>query len=177
MKRIIIISALLAAAAMAPPAALAHEQGDGVLRITLKLPVNFANPTPACPQGIATYRLAARETFGHGANCLGNSIPLTCPTGSTAFLCQIVPAHIKLRLPGGTIRSWRGRIHETWTCVDAACATISIFQQWQGHISSATRRFDDLTGGSMTGGGTAVVDAATFAFKSFHEELLIREDD
>jgi hypothetical protein len=173
--RLALIPTLLLAAALgAPAAAQAHSSHHKVVRARLTLPINFTDPTPACPQGIAAYGLKSHGKAGHGMNCLQNPVPFDCPSGSAAFLCQSVPVHTTLRLRGGRIRARHMTIREIWTCADPACNTISIRQRWRGRVTRATGRFDDLAGGSVSGGGTAVVDASTFAFLSIHEVLVIR---
>lgn len=178
MGRITLIVALLGAGLVAvPAAAVAHTDGGRVVRARLARPVTFTNPTTACPQGIAKYRLVSSGGAGRGANCVLNPTVHACPQGSTAFLCQDVPVHVALHLHGGVIRARHTTIAEVWTCADPACATISIRQRWHGSVSAATGRFDDLAGGTLRGGGTALVDATTFEFLRIHEVLAIRADD
>ena len=175
--RIALIPALLLAAVLAAPgAAQAHSSHHKVVRARLTLPVTFTNPTPACPQGTATYGLKWHGKVGHGANCLQNPVPFDCPSGSAAFLCQNIPVRARLHLHGDTIKA-RAMINEMYTCADPECDTISIRQRWRGHVTRATGRFDDLAGGSLSGGGTAVVVASTFEFLSIDEVLVIRAHD
>jgi hypothetical protein len=179
MKRIALGCAVFVVAALAAvPAASADTGGQDVLRVRLKLPLVFLSSTAACPQGIATYRLRALGRTGSGRNCLKTATPTACPSGSAAFLCQDVGVRMALRLSDGRIKG-RARLHEVWTCVDAACSRIAIQQRWHGHVRRADGRFRELAGGSVSGGGTATVIASTFQVSRIHEVLVIRaaEDD
>jgi hypothetical protein len=177
MKRMALLCAVFVGAALtAVPAASADTGGHDVLTARLKLPVIFLNSTAACPQGIATYRLRALGTRGSGRNCLKTATPTACPSGSAAFLCQDVGVRMALRLPGGRIKG-RARLHEIWTCVDAACSRIAIQQRWHGHVRRADGRLRRLARGSVSGGGTATVVASTFEVVRIHEVLVIRAHD
>jgi hypothetical protein len=177
MKRIARCCALFVLAALtAVPGASADTGGHDMLRVRLKLPVIFLNATGACPQGIATYRLRTLGRTGSGRNCLKTATPTACPSGSAAFLCQDVGVRMALRLPDGRIKG-RARLHEVWTCVDAACSKIAIQQRWHGHVRRAEGRLRRLAGGSVSGGGTAIVIASTFEVVRIHEVLVIRAHD
>src|SRR5438105_1383837 len=56
-KTILTLTVLLGIAAVPPLGAQAHPKRDHRLRITLKLPLNFA-PTAECPTGAAIYGIS-----------------------------------------------------------------------------------------------------------------------
>jgi hypothetical protein len=73
-----------------------------------------------------------------------------------------------LNLRGGTIKA-DATIFEAWTCT-ASCA---IDQRWSGTVTSATRRFHELVGGSVSGGGLATLDLEAGAVVAIDEVLVI----
>jgi hypothetical protein len=64
-------------------------------------------------------------------------------------------------------------IFEAWTC-DASC---TVDQRWSGTVTQATRRFRDLDGGSVSGGGLFVFDPVTFELLTLDEVLVITPAD
>ena len=58
-------------------------------------------------------------------------------------------------------------IFEAWNC-GAICA---VDQPWSRTVTQATRRFHDLVGGSVSGGGLLSLDALTFELVNPDEVL------
>jgi hypothetical protein len=175
MKRALLAAIVVAAAAtVAPIAAQAHPAADQAVTVRLDLPVIFSDPTPHCPQGVATFSISSNGHSGQGINCLLDFAFVDCPHGVEALFCQTVSAVMTLQLPGGTIETDIS-IFEIATCADAGCLTLAVDQRWSGTVTGATGRFHGLEGGSVSGGGVAVIDAATFEFLSIDEVLLIEK--
>jgi hypothetical protein len=170
-KTILTLTVLLGIAAVLPLGAQAHPKRDHRLRITLKLPLNFA-PTAECPTGAAIYGISVHGQTGSGTNCIGDSVPADCPPGVTAQFCQTVPARMTLSLDGSRIVG-NVTIFEAWNCA----ATCVVDQRWSGTVTQASRRFHDLEHGSVSGGGLVVVDPATFEILSLDEVLTITATD
>jgi hypothetical protein len=177
MKRsILVLTVAIAAALVAPLAAQGGGDDDG-LRVRLQLPVTFSSPTAACPEGIAEYGISTKRRTGLGTNCIQAVVPAACPPAAVnALFCQGVSVLATLRLRGGRIEA-DASIFEIWTCGDPMCLTLSVDQQWSGSVTRATGKFDDLEGGSISGGGTAVFDATTFEVLSIDQLLAIDEED
>jgi hypothetical protein len=172
MKKVLLISMLLVTAALvAPLAAQARSGGDDGLRVKVEPPVNFAS-TADCPTGAAIYGISSEGKIGSGTNCILDEVPAACPPGVTAQFCQDVPVRMTLRLRGGTIEA-DVHIFEAWTC-EANC---SVDQRWSGTVTNATGKFHKLRDGSVSGGGTFVFDAVTFALVSLDEALVISPKD
>src|ERR1700730_11832379 len=167
-KTVLVLTVLLAAVLTMPLAAQAHSGGDDGLRVKLEPPLNFA-PTPDCPTGAAIYGVSLHGQIGSGTNCLLNNVPAVCPSDVTAQFCQNVPVRMTLSFKGGTIQG-NVTIFEAWTC-DANC---SVDQRWSGTVTRATRRFHQLEGGSVSGGGLFVFDATTFELRTLNEVRVIK---
>ncbi len=170
-KRIVAFAVLLAVALIAPQAAQAHPDGDDELRVKLEPPVNFA-PTADCPTGAAIYRISLHGQIGSGTNCILDEVSADCPPDVTAQFCQAVPVRMTLSFNGGRIEG-NVTIFEAWNC-NASCA---VDQRWSGTVTQATRRFRDLEGGSVSGGGLFVFDPVTFELLTFDEVLVITPAD
>jgi hypothetical protein len=156
MRRLIIATLFMTAAIAAPLGAQAVANDRHPLAITLVKPVIFGDPTADCLGGVATYRISIRHKIGTGTNCLVvNPILVDCPPNVTADFCQNAPVRMTLNLRGGTIKA-DATIFEVWTCT----ATCAIDQRYSGTVTSATRRFHELVGGSVSGGGVATLDPA-----------------
>jgi hypothetical protein len=165
-----VLAGLACLFALAAGVARASSKSEDALKIDLVPPVNFA-PTADCPTGAALYGLSLGPQRGQGENCIGDEIPVACPAGVTAQSCANVAVQMELSLPGGTITG-NVTIFEARTC-DATC---DVQQTWSG-IVSATRRFHDLDGGTLSGGGLFAFDPTTFALVGFDEQLAITPAD
>jgi hypothetical protein len=161
-----VIAGLVCLFVLGTGVAQASSKGDDGLRIDLVVPVDFT-PTADCPTGAALYGVALGPQRGSGENCIGDEIPVACPANVTAQSCANVPVRMELRLPGGTITG-NVTIFEARTC-DATC---DVVQTWSGTVAAA-RRFHELDGGSLSGGGLFAFDATTFALVAFDEQLVI----
>ena len=170
-KTILAFAILLAAALTAPLAARAHSNDDDGLRVRLRAPVNFA-PTADCPTGAAIYGVSLHGEIGSGTNCILDEVPADCPPGVAAQFCQAVPVRMTLSFSGGRLEG-NVTILEVWNC-DATCA---VDQRWSGTVTRATRRFHDLNGGSVAGGGLFAFDPATFQLVTLDEVLVITAAD
>ena len=175
-KAILALTVLATVALSGPVAAQAHPNGDDGLRVRLQLPASFSDPTLECPAGIADFGISSIGRIGSGRNCILAFVPADCPPAVVALFCQKVPLRTTLRLPGGRIEA-DATIFEIWTCGDPNCTTLSVDEQWSGKVTRARGRFDELQGASVSGGGTAVFDAATFEILSLDETLVIGEAD
>lgn len=165
--RVLSVIALLTVALISPLAAQAHRGIDGRIKLQLEAPVNFVTADD-CPAGAATYNVAFRKQLGSGMNCILEEDPADCPPGVTAQFCQNVPIHLTVSFDNGTIEA-DGAIFEAWNC-DVNCA---VDQRWSGTVSQATRKFRDLVGASVSGGGLFEFDATTFDLVVFNERLVI----
>jgi hypothetical protein len=170
---ILLLTVLASAALIAPLAAQGHHDRDDGLRVKLEPPVSFGPATADCPAGVAVYGISVRRKAGSGLNCiLRDPVPADCPPDVTAQFCQVVPVRMTLRLRRSTLKA-DVTIFEAWTC-EASCA---VDQRWSGTVTQATRKFDDLEGGSVSGGGLFVFDAVTGELRALDEVLVISEAD
>jgi hypothetical protein len=165
------IAMLIVTAAIATPlgAARAAANDHHALAITLVQPVNFAAPTADCPAGVVSYGISVDRKIGTGTNCLLlDPILVDCPPTTTAQFCQDVPVRMSLTLRGSTLEA-DVTISEAWTCT----ATCVVDQRWSGTVTRTGRRFHELVGASVSGGGRFTLDAATFAMLAIDEVLVI----
>jgi hypothetical protein len=169
MRRLTIATLLVTAAIAAPLGPQAAADDHHALAITLVQPVNFEAPTADCPAGVASYRISVHHKIGTGTNCLLlDPVLVDCPSNVTAQFCQDAHVRMSLTLRGSTVEA-DVTISEAWTCA----ATCAIDQRWSGAVTSATRRFHELVGGSVSGGGLTTIDSATFAVLAVDEVLMI----
>jgi hypothetical protein len=138
----------------------------------LSEPLDLRRPTADCPTGAAIYGISLRRQVGAGTNCILGEVPADCPPNVTAQFCQNVPVRTRLSLPGGGIEV-NATIFEAWTC-KASCA---VDQEWTGTVTRATRRFHQLAGGSVSGGGLFEFDPATFKLLTLDEVLVVTAAD
>ena len=119
------------------------------------------------------FGISALGKSGSASNCLQDEIPAACPPAVDALFCvEKTPALLTLRLQGGKIKA-EVTLSEIFNCGDPDCLTFAIDQRWSGPVVYAKGRFSKLRGGSVSGGGTVILDAATFEFLSVDEELVI----
>ena len=166
MKRIVLIALLVAAATlMAPLTAHARPATDQSLRVRLQLPLTF----DGCG---AHFNISALGQVGTGINCVTDVIPAECPRGVVALFCERVPGHMTLRLFDARIEA-DTTIFEIWRCGEPDCSKFAVEQRWSGEITDATGRFTRFRGASVSGGGRAIIDAATFEVLVLDEVLVI----
>jgi hypothetical protein len=158
---------VVAIAAIVPIGAQARGGDPDPVSVRLELPVIFTPPTSLCPEGRAHYGISSSGQSGQGVNCIESVTPVACPD-----FCQEADAFMKLTLPVGRING-PVTLHETFTCNDPFCLTVTVAQAWEGSVTHATGAYRRLTGAPVSGGGTAVLDGATFEFVSLDEELVI----
>jgi hypothetical protein len=168
------MTVLLALALVVPLAAQGKPSKSDALRVRIELPIVFSDPTPACPAGRLDFVVVLGRVHGTGTNCLQEFVSIECPSGVDALFCDEVHALMTIHLPGGSVEA-EVTLFETFECGDPQCATFSVDQRWSGPVTDAQRRFHKLRGGTVSGGGTAVLDAATFEILAVDEVLVISE--
>lgn len=177
MRKLILALLVLATAALvAPLTAQGHRDEDDGLRVRLERPVTFSDPTPGCPEGTIAFGISSNGKIGSGRNCVQEVVLADCPPAVEALFCQEARALMALRLGRGSIDA-EVSIFEIWTCGDPECLTLAVDQRWEGRVTQARRKFRELEGGSVSGGGTVVFDAMTFDVLGLDEVLVIGEAD
>jgi hypothetical protein len=176
LSRLALVFGVLAAAALLAPLAAVGGGSDDPLRVRFEQPVTFSEATPECPAGVVDFGISALGKSGSATNCLQDEVPAACPPVVAALFCLERHADLALRLQGGKIKA-EVTLFESFNCGDPDCLTFAIDQQWSGPVVYAKGRFAKLRGGSVSGGGTVLLDAATFEFLSVDEEIVISRND
>ena len=125
-KSLATLVAVVATALLAPLAAEARgEPAGGPVSVQLELPVGFTPSTTLCPEGRAHYGISSGGQVGSGVNCIESVTPVACPD-----FCEDAVVFMSLTLPAGRI-NYSVTLHETVTCNDPFCLTLTIAQEWE----------------------------------------------